>query len=86
MNSSAKENVPFTTPVDPTIKNVEFWMGDVEDQMFLSVKREFGKATEDYKKQNRIEWIKSHPAQCVLNCSQVHWTNEVETAMDELEV
>ncbi len=33
-----------------------------------------------------MDWIKTHPAQCVLNCSQVHWTNEVETAMDEYEV
>jgi hypothetical protein len=26
MISDAKEYVPFTTPVNPTIKNVEFWM------------------------------------------------------------
>ena len=42
MNSSAKENVLFTTPIDPNIKNVEFWMGDVESEMFGAVKREFG--------------------------------------------
>jgi len=62
MKSGAKEVVKFTVPVDPTIKNVEFWMGDVESQMFASVKREFGKAVEDYKKDNRIVWIKTHPA------------------------
>ena len=54
--------------------------------MFASVKREFGKAVEDYANENRVEWIKTHPAQCVLNCSQVWWTTEVETAMEESEV
>ena len=86
MNSGAKEQVMFTIPVNPTVKNVEFWMGDVETQMFDSVKREFGKAVKDYTQQNRIEWIKYHPAQCVLNCSQVHWTHEVEQAMEDNEV
>jgi len=50
MSSGAKEKVMFTVPVNPTVKNVEYWMGDVEDQMFASVKREFGKAVEDYSK------------------------------------
>ena len=31
MNSGAKERVEFTIPVNPTVKNVEFWMGDVEE-------------------------------------------------------
>jgi len=30
MNSSAHEQVKFTIPVNPTVKNVEYWMGDVE--------------------------------------------------------
>jgi hypothetical protein len=30
MNSAKKERVRFTSPVNPTVKNVEYWMGDVE--------------------------------------------------------
>jgi hypothetical protein len=62
MFSGAKEEIKFTVPIDPTVKNVEFWMGDLEDQMFASVKREFGSSVEDYLKDDRIEWIKTHPA------------------------
>ena len=31
---------------------------------------------------NRDDWVLGHPGQCVLNGSQVHWTQEVEAAID----
>jgi dynein heavy chain len=36
---------------------------------------------EDYDKQVRNDWILLHPGQCVLNGSQVKWTQEVEDAI-----
>lgn len=36
----------------------------------------------DYKEIKRTEWVLKHPGQCVLNGSQVHWTTEVEEAMN----
>ena len=32
----------------------------------------------DYPNVSRAEWVLNHPAQCVLNGSQVYWTDEVE--------
>jgi dynein heavy chain len=31
----------------------------------------------DYEIRPREQWVLSHPGQCVLNGSQVHWTSEV---------
>lgn len=32
---------------------------------------------------DRKDWVLQHPGQCVLNGSQVHWTSEVEAAMNQ---
>jgi dynein heavy chain len=37
----------------------------------------------DYLVSDRNEWIIKHPGQVVLNSSQVHWTMDVEKAMNE---
>jgi len=39
MFSAEKERVPFTKPVDPNNKNVEDWMGELEDMMKASVRQ-----------------------------------------------
>jgi dynein heavy chain len=36
------------------------------------------KAIKDYLETGRNDWLLKHKGQCVLNCSQVHWTTEVE--------
>lgn len=81
MYSGEKEKIDFYDTVDPRDKGVEFWMGEVERMMVTSVRYVLLKSIEDYMKKPRTDWVLVHPGQCVLNGSQVHWTEEVETAM-----
>jgi dynein heavy chain, axonemal len=81
MYSAEKEKVNFVRPVDPVGKNVEDWMGDLEEMMKESVKSALLKSVTDYLAVPRDQWVKRHPGQCVLNGSQVHWTSEVEQAI-----
>ena len=79
MFSSEKERIEFPTQIDPRKTTVEFWMGDVERMMQVSVRSELLKCIVSYKKKPRTEWCLQHPGQCVLTGSQIHWTHEVET-------
>ena len=81
MFSGEGEQVKFLKPINPNNKNVEYWMGDVEEMMKLSVREVLLNAIQDYPKRPRAEWVVSHPGQTVLNGSQVHWTSEVEQAI-----
>lgn len=81
MMSAEKEVVQFVKHVDPNKKNVEDWMGELENMMRLSVRDAMIKAVEDYTKRARSEWAVSHPGQVVLNGSQIIWTSDVEQAM-----
>jgi dynein heavy chain len=80
MFSAEREKIDFVDDVDPRDLGVEFWMGDVEAMMVTSVRYVLLRSIEDYLEKPRCDWIMSHPGQCVLNGSQVHWTTEVETA------
>jgi len=81
MMSVEGEKVDFVKKVSPTDRNVEYWMGDVEKQMVASVRHVFEVGLEDYAKQERNDWIISHPGMIVLNASQVYWTKETEDAL-----
>ena len=81
MFSAEGEKVDFVRIVDPNAKSVEFWMGDLEDMMKVSVRKVLLESIENYKKMKRTEWVLVHKGQCVLNGSQVHWTSEVEDSM-----
>ena len=83
MYSGEKEKIGFVDTVDPREKQVEFWMGEVENMMFKSVRHVLKYSIDDYVKKSRPEWILVHPGQCVLNGSQVHWTTEVEEAINK---
>jgi len=48
MFSAEKERVNFVTLVDPNKKNVEDWMGEVEDMMVKSVRAALLNSVEDY--------------------------------------
>ncbi len=50
MFSAEKEKVKFVTKVDPVKKNVEDWMGEVEDMMKMSVRAALLFSIEDYPK------------------------------------
>ena len=50
MFSSEKEKVPFKDPVDPNKKNVEDWMGEVEEMMRQSIRKCLHESILDYVK------------------------------------
>ena len=82
MYSGEKECIQFDEAVNPHDKGVEFWMGELEEMMFKSIRSVLLKSIEDYENNARPEWMLCHPGQCVLNGSQVWWTKEVEEAMN----
>ena len=81
MFSGEREEIAFVTPVDPREKGVEFWMGEVEDMMFGSIRHVMKTSIDNYREVKRTDWSLAHAGQCVLNGSQVHWTTEVEDAI-----
>jgi len=81
MFSGERECIPFSSPVDPKEKGVEFWMGELEEMMFITIRDVLKFSVDDYHTTARPDWTLRHPGQCVLNGSQVHWTAEVENAI-----
>jgi dynein heavy chain len=77
MLSAEKEEIGFVKHVDPNKKNVEDWMGELENMMKMSVRQSMLNSIEDYPKKKRSEWSISHPGQVVLNGSQIIWTGDV---------
>ncbi len=69
MFSGEGEKVNFVKKIDPKDRNVEYWMGDVEKMMQLSVRNVLLKSVEDYLVRPRNDWVINHPGQCVLNGS-----------------
>ncbi len=61
MFSAEREKVKFVKLVDPNKKNVEDWMGEVEEMMMLSVRAALLFSAEDYHSRKRIEWVLAHP-------------------------
>lgn len=48
MYSAEKEKVQFVKLIDPNHKNVEDWMGEVENMMCLSVRSSLINSVKDY--------------------------------------
>lgn len=57
MFSGEKEEIPFYSPVDPKDKGVEFWMGELEEMMFTSIKHVLKVSVDTYDKNTRCEWV-----------------------------
>ncbi len=72
--SVEKEKIDFSKMVDPNMKQVEDWMNDVEIAMTTSMRDRLNSAVVTYKNDKRNSWILNNPGQCVLNGSQIHWT------------
>lgn len=60
---------------------VEKWLKDVETIMLESVKEIIWKASEEYFKDIRNEWVLKYPGQVVQCVSCMSWTQEVEEAI-----
>lgn len=61
MFSAENERVPFEKLVDPNRKNVEEWMGDVENMMKRSVRKAINTSIQEYGTIKRPVWCVSHP-------------------------
>jgi len=48
MSDTAKEVIPFRDFVNPTSKNVEYWMGDIEREMKAAVHWEMMRSVNEY--------------------------------------
>ena len=69
MFSGERECIEFSSPVDPKEKGVEFWMGELEEMMFTTIKDVLKFSVDDYHTTARPDWTLRHPGQCVLNGS-----------------
>lgn len=69
MFSGEKERIEFVDPVDPKDKGVEFWMGELEQMMFDSIRSALYNGIKDYGEKERHEWTLLHSGQVVLNGS-----------------
>ena len=71
MFSGEKEEIQFYQAVDPKDKGAEFWMGEVEDMMYQSIRNVLKISIDQYVDPNipRIKWVLQHAGQCVLNGS-----------------
>lgn len=49
MYSGERERIEFVDQIDPGKRNVEDWMGDLEEMMKTSVKHELLKSIDEYK-------------------------------------
>eukprot|EP00928_Gymnodinium_smaydae_P009061 TRINITY_DN13347_c0_g3_i1.p1 TRINITY_DN13347_c0_g3~~TRINITY_DN13347_c0_g3_i1.p1 ORF type:complete len:4331 (+),score=1052.12 TRINITY_DN13347_c0_g3_i1:55-13047(+) len=81
MHSKEGETIGFVAPVHTPNKNVEVWMTEVENQMLAAVRHVVQVGIESYVDKPRTEWVLQNPGQVCINSSQVHWTSEVETAI-----
>ena len=81
MLSAEGETVAYIEPVSPKDKNVEVWMNEVEAGMRAAVHAVLHRSIIDYRTRPRHEWVQMWPAQCVLNVSQLYWTEQVEIGM-----
>jgi hypothetical protein len=57
MFSGEKEEVQFFNAVDPKDKGVEFWMGEIEEMMFTSIKHVLKVSVDTYTPETRTEWV-----------------------------
>lgn len=80
MISTDGEGIDFIEEMATRDKPVETWMTEVENNMKEAVRNAMEIAILEYPETPRKEWVLVHPAQCVLNGSQVYWTDEVEEA------
>eukprot|EP00931_Biecheleriopsis_adriatica_P059471 TRINITY_DN3558_c0_g2_i1.p1 TRINITY_DN3558_c0_g2~~TRINITY_DN3558_c0_g2_i1.p1 ORF type:complete len:4446 (+),score=1220.06 TRINITY_DN3558_c0_g2_i1:273-13340(+) len=85
MISPEKENVPFTTLVDPVAANgaVEKWLVQVEDAMIESLRDLFFQSRDDYVQVPFVDWVQRWAGQLIIGVFNLFWTMEVNEALTE---
>ena len=61
MFSGERECITFSSPVDPKEKGVEFWMGELEEMMFTTIRDVLKLSVDDYHTTARPDWTLRHP-------------------------
>eukprot|EP00163_Fabomonas_tropica_P016273 TRINITY_DN2925_c0_g1_i1.p1 TRINITY_DN2925_c0_g1~~TRINITY_DN2925_c0_g1_i1.p1 ORF type:complete len:4072 (-),score=1488.94 TRINITY_DN2925_c0_g1_i1:296-12511(-) len=74
------ETVKFSRPLQLNGK-VENYLQDVIQSMRSSLRDLMGQAIAAYGQKARDQWLLDWPAQLMLTASQVHWTTEVNSAL-----
>lgn len=62
--------------------NVEDWLGKVEENMFITLRKKLKASLNDYKNRIREQWVLDHPSQIILAVSQIMWAKEVHAILD----
>jgi dynein heavy chain, axonemal len=74
------EESKFSKSLNFRKKATKKFAKQVEWNMKEAVRAAMELAVMDYPERERPQWAITHCAQCVLNGSQVYWTDEVEEA------
>lgn len=73
-----KESLKRGGPQEISVRNIEEWLGEVEQQMKESLRQQVRLSSEDYYQRPRSQWIFEWPSQVVLTLDQVFWTSMIE--------
>ncbi|KAL8598270.1 hypothetical protein ACOMHN_035220 [Nucella lapillus] len=62
---------------------VEQWLGTVEAGMFETVKKHLKLGLADWMDTPQVDWVLKHPGQVVLTVTQIHFSKNVMTALEQ---
>jgi dynein heavy chain len=80
--SRLNENIILKEPIFIYGRNIEEWMKQLENTMFITIRDYLEQGLIDYQKKERKDWILDHPGQLIMCCNQIMWTKEVENAIN----
>ena len=86
MISTENESVALSKPVYAH-ENIEAWLNDLQDCMFLTVYEQMTKCLENYPDFDspRKDWIfRNFPCQCTITVDQIMWANQVEESFGNI--
>ena len=81
MISPEGERIPFAKPLKAR-GNVEAWLGQVEENMFATIKRAVKTGLAEYDEGSRAKWLLEHYGQVVLTVTQILWSRDVTECLD----
>ena len=83
MISNLGEKVPLKNIISIERKNIEDWMKELQNSMFETVRQCMERCIRKYTRPPNKDWIFGHTGQSVIHANQMHWTIQVEEAMEK---